>query len=159
SEQGSMSRHRDSFLVAGPHTRGPGTPDCTRARGTGQGPGPVGERGLRRDGARDRSRSARYNRAQGAGRGARAHRAAARPPGRHMQPPDDLAQLHLAAIVESSQDAIISLTLDGVILSWNGGAERLFGYTAAEALGRSASILVPENRMDEQPAILARIRR
>jgi PAS domain S-box-containing protein len=64
----------------------------------------------------------------------------------------------LASIVESSDDAIISKDLDGVINSWNKGAERLFGYTADEMLGRPVMILIPEGRFDEEPAILAAIR-
>ncbi|HEX5163829.1 MAG TPA: PAS domain S-box protein [Thermomicrobiales bacterium] len=65
----------------------------------------------------------------------------------------------LAAIVESSDDAIVSKDLDGVIMSWNGGAERLFGYTPEEAIGQSITILIPPDRMDEEPEILGRIRR
>ncbi|HEX8118629.1 MAG TPA: PAS domain S-box protein, partial [Pyrinomonadaceae bacterium] len=64
-----------------------------------------------------------------------------------------------AAIVESSDDAIISKDLDGVIKSWNPGAERLYGYTAEEAVGRPVTMLIPEDRPDEEPGILARIRR
>jgi PAS domain S-box-containing protein len=65
----------------------------------------------------------------------------------------------LAAIIESNEDAIISKNLDGVIVSWNSGAERLFGYTAAEAIGRPVTMLIPPERIDEEPGILARIRR
>jgi PAS domain S-box-containing protein len=65
----------------------------------------------------------------------------------------------LAAIVESSDDAIISKSLDGVIATWNAGAERLFGYTAEEAVGRSITILIPPELLAEEPAILERIRR
>ena len=65
----------------------------------------------------------------------------------------------LAAIVESSDDAIISKDLDGTIRSWNGGAERLFGYTAVEAIGQPVRMLVPADRVDELPAILERIGR
>jgi PAS domain S-box-containing protein len=64
----------------------------------------------------------------------------------------------LAAIVESSEDAIVSKTLDGVIRSWNRGAERLFGYTADEAIGQSIAIIVPPDRLDEEPAILERLK-
>ena len=65
----------------------------------------------------------------------------------------------LAAIVESSDDAIISKNLDGVILSWNRGAERLFGYAAEEAVGKPITMLIPEDRQDEEVEILARLRR
>ena len=65
----------------------------------------------------------------------------------------------LAAIIETSEDAIISKNLDGVIMTWNSGAERLFGYTAAEAIGRPVTMLIPPERIDEEPGILARVRR
>jgi len=65
----------------------------------------------------------------------------------------------LAAIVESSDDAIVSKTLDGVITSWNPAAERLFGYLAEEVTGRPIAILAPPERENEMPAILERIRR
>ncbi len=64
----------------------------------------------------------------------------------------------LAAIVESSEDAIIGKTLDGIVTSWNVGAERLYGYTAAEMCGRSANVLLPSDRSDEEARILATIR-
>ncbi len=64
----------------------------------------------------------------------------------------------LASIVESSDDAIISKTLDGTITSWNVGAERIFGYTADEAIGQPITIIVPQDRLDEERAILARVR-
>jgi PAS domain S-box-containing protein len=67
--------------------------------------------------------------------------------------------LHYAAIVQSSDDAILSKDLNGVILSWNQGAERLFGYTAAEAVGHSVMLIIPKERQDEEPAILDKIRR
>jgi PAS domain S-box-containing protein len=68
------------------------------------------------------------------------------------------AQARLAAIVESSQDAIVSKTFDGVILSWNAGAERLFGYAPHEAIGRPITLIIPPERQDEEQEILARIR-
>lgn len=66
---------------------------------------------------------------------------------------------HLAAIVESSEDAIISKDLNGVITTWNRGAQRLFDYTAAEAIGQPVTMLIPPNRLDEETEILSRIRR
>ena len=65
----------------------------------------------------------------------------------------------LVSIVESSDDAIISKDLDGIIRTWNSGAERLFGYTAADVIGQPVTILFPPGREDEEPEILARIRR
>jgi PAS domain S-box-containing protein len=67
------------------------------------------------------------------------------------------ARARLAAIVESSEDAIIGMTLEGVITNWNQGAERLYGYTAEEVLGRSLEFLVPPEHADELPGILARL--
>ncbi len=69
------------------------------------------------------------------------------------------AQSYLAAIVESSEDAILSKNLDGIIQSCNTRAEELFGYTAAELVGRSIRILIPPDRQAEEDDILARIRR
>jgi PAS domain S-box-containing protein len=64
----------------------------------------------------------------------------------------------LAAIVASSDDAIISKNLEGIIVTWNEGATRIFGYTPEEVIGRSITILIPPDRLDEEPAILARLR-
>jgi PAS domain S-box-containing protein len=69
------------------------------------------------------------------------------------------AEAHLAAIVESSDDAIISKDLNSIITSWNRGAERLFGYTAQEAIGQPITMLMPPDRIDEEVGILERIRR
>ena len=74
-------------------------------------------------------------------------------------PPAPPPQALLAAIVASSDDAIISKTLNGIITSWNEGAERLFGYTAAEAVGQSIMMLIPEDRKHEEATILGRLRR
>ncbi len=71
----------------------------------------------------------------------------------------DDVQAHLAAIVEWSDDAILTKDLNGIIKSWNRGAQRIFGYTADEVIGRSVTMLIPEERHDEEPEILARIRR
>ena len=71
----------------------------------------------------------------------------------------EAATAQLAAIVSSSEDAIISKSLDGVILTWNLGAERLYGYTAEEARFGHMSMLLPEDRLGEENAILERIRR
>lgn len=70
-----------------------------------------------------------------------------------------VTQSLLAAIVESSDDAIMTLTLDGIITSWNNSAEGIFGYTAQEVVGQSITILIPPDRADEEPHILARIAR
>ncbi|MGE0158763.1 MAG: PAS domain S-box protein [Gemmatimonadales bacterium] len=64
----------------------------------------------------------------------------------------------LAAIVDSSDDAIVSKDLDGLITSWNRGAQRIFGYEEHEVLGKSITILIPADRLDEEPKILERIR-
>lgn len=69
------------------------------------------------------------------------------------------AAAHLVAIINSSDDAIISKTINGVIQTWNSGAERLYGYTAAEVLGRSMSILLPKNLLQEENDILLKVRR
>jgi len=65
----------------------------------------------------------------------------------------------LASIVQFSNDAIISKNLNGIIESWNAGAERIYGYTADEAIGQSIEMLIPEDRPGEEPQILAQIRR
>ncbi len=65
----------------------------------------------------------------------------------------------LVAIVKFSDDAIVGMTLTGTIQSWNGGAERVYGYSAEEVLGRSISLLCPTNRLDDVPPMLARIAR
>ncbi len=72
----------------------------------------------------------------------------------------DGASLLLSAIVDSSDDAIVSKDLNGIITSWNKGAQRVFGYTAEEAIGQPvASLLIPPDRQEEEPRILSRLRR
>src|SRR5215210_8097200 len=67
-------------------------------------------------------------------------------------------QARLAAIIESSDDAIVSKTLEGVVRTWNKGAERIFGWTAAEVVGKPITIIIPPDRLHEEPHILARMR-
>jgi PAS domain S-box-containing protein len=71
----------------------------------------------------------------------------------------EMAALRLAAIVESSDDAIIGKTLDGTILDWNLGAERLYGYQTSEVVGQPISLLIPTDRPDELPSIIERLKR
>ena len=68
-------------------------------------------------------------------------------------------KFRLAAVVESSQDAIVSKTLEGIIKTWNAGAERTFGYTAEEAVGKPVLMLIPPERKQEEDVILAKVRR
>lgn len=71
----------------------------------------------------------------------------------------EVAALLLTAIVDSSDDAIVSKTLDGIITSWNKSAERLFGYKAEEVVGKSITVIIPPDRLHEEPHILSRLRR
>jgi PAS domain S-box-containing protein len=70
-----------------------------------------------------------------------------------------IAPYWLSAIIESAEDAIITKTLEGIITSWNKGAERIFGYTAQEIIGKPVATLIPPDHIDEEPRILARLRR
>jgi len=81
------------------------------------------------------------------------------PPGAGPHASEDATRRYLAAIVESSDDAIIGKTIDGIIRSWNRGAERIYGYTAQEAIGRRIEMLVPPGLEDDVPAIMERLRR
>jgi len=72
---------------------------------------------------------------------------------------DEETREHFTAIVTSSDDAIISKDLNGIIKSWNKGAERVFGYSQEEAIGRSITMLIPADRLNEEPGIIERIRR
>jgi PAS domain S-box-containing protein len=71
----------------------------------------------------------------------------------------DPGALRLAAIVESSDDAIVGKDLDGIVFSWNRAAERIFGYTAEEMIGRPIRLLIPADRQSEEDEVLARVRR
>jgi PAS domain S-box-containing protein len=71
----------------------------------------------------------------------------------------DEVRAHLAAIIESTDDAVITKTLEGIITSWNRSAERTFGYTAAEMVGKSITLLMPPDHVNEEPAILERLKR
>jgi PAS domain S-box-containing protein len=84
---------------------------------------------------------------------------AALAPSRIALEADEETRQRLAAIVESSDDAILSKDLNGIILSWNSGAERLFGYKAEEMLGKCVTMLIPADHLGEEPKILDRIRR
>lgn len=75
------------------------------------------------------------------------------------QKQEELTNALLSAIVKGSEDAIISKDLDSIITSWNESAERMFGYTAEEAIGRPITIIFPENRLDEEDEIISRIKR
>ena len=70
----------------------------------------------------------------------------------------DEARMRLAAIVESSMDAIVSKDINGIITSWNDAAQHLFGYTPAEAIGRPVTMLIPPERLGEEELIISRIR-
>jgi PAS domain S-box-containing protein len=72
---------------------------------------------------------------------------------------DELTARHLAKVIESSDDAIVSKDLDSIITSWNPGAEKIFGYTAAEAIGQSIRILIPANLQNEEDEVMTKIRR
>jgi len=69
------------------------------------------------------------------------------------------ARARLAAIVASSDDAIVSKSLDGIIRTWNSGAERMFGYSSDEALGRHITLIIPEDRHHEEDMVLGKVRR
>ena len=71
---------------------------------------------------------------------------------------DPADKARLAAIVDSSDDAIVSKTLEGVITSWNRGAEKLFGYAAAEAIGKHISLIIPEDRISEEDYVIGKVR-
>src|ERR1051325_2127887 len=75
-----------------------------------------------------------------------------------QQPVTDVAIRHLARVVESSDDAIVSKDLNGVITPWNEAAERMFGYTEEEMIGKSIRTIIPADRQNEEDDVLASIR-
>ncbi len=78
---------------------------------------------------------------------------------RHIRRQVEDTQAYLASIIESCDDAIVGTTIDGTVLTWNAGAERLYGYTAAEMVGRSVSILIPPCRLEELRETLDKLSR
>ena len=92
------------------------------------------------------------------GRGLQIIAGASWPIGSRERPSGERAAEHYAAIIESSDDAILSKDLNGTIMTWNRGAELLFGYTAEEVVGKPVTILIPMDRQDEEPFILERVR-
>src|ERR1700733_7980432 len=84
---------------------------------------------------------------------------AAQPPADSLSQSNFIAQARLAAVVDSSDDAIVSKTLEGRIQTWNAAAERLFGYTAAEIIGKPIMIIVPPELQAEERQILDRLKR
>src|ERR1700678_4308022 len=80
-------------------------------------------------------------------------------PGATIRHGEEMAAFRLAALVESSTDAIIGKDLDGIITDWNRGAERIFGHTAAEIIGTSGRRLIPADRPEEESVLLEKIRR
>jgi PAS domain S-box-containing protein len=70
----------------------------------------------------------------------------------------ELAPYWLSALIESADDAIVSKTLNGIITSWNKGAERIFGFTAEEAVGKSITLIIPDDHLAEETEILSRLR-
>src|SRR5580765_8344719 len=70
----------------------------------------------------------------------------------------ELLVYHRARVVESSDDAIVSKDLNGIITSWNRAAERMFGYTAAEAVGQSIRMIIPADRQGEEDMVLSHVR-
>src|ERR1700733_5482383 len=84
---------------------------------------------------------------------------AAQPPADSLSQSNFIAQARLAAVVDSSDDAIVSKSLEGRIQTWNAAAERLFGYSAAEVVGRPITLIIPKELQAEEAQILARLRR
>ena len=76
---------------------------------------------------------------------------------RNLTPSSEEALARLAAIIESSNDAIVSKSLDGIVKTWNKSAERMFGYTSEEMVGKSITIIIPQHRRNEETEIIARV--